>query len=180
MIEKYRLLLSIYLHHLKWPTASAIIIILINFILAVISHQLSEASQARKESIKTVQLSIKKTKSMPKESLPVTKNPQDDFYSMLGSQDDLEDYLEQMFDIARKSNIYPREGTYRISRSEAGKYTRYHVNIPVNGSYRDIAESSETFLNSLQFSALEEIEFSRDNISHSQITGKLHFVLYLK
>lgn len=103
----------------------------------------------------------------------------EEFQTILGHTETLEEYLKKLFQIAGKKNLSLPQGSYKTSTNAAGGYESYSIELPVVGNYQKIRELSEEILLALPFSALEEIRFKRDSASHAILEAKLKFVLFL-
>ena len=101
------------------------------------------------------------------------------FERLLGRGDELESYLGKVFAAARRHGVSLTVGEYRLANDNAGGFRRYHMVLPVKGSFGAIQAFSQQVLLDLPFAALEEIALKRASSEATQIDAKTRFVLFL-
>jgi membrane protein implicated in regulation of membrane protease activity len=101
------------------------------------------------------------------------------FEKLLGRGEDLEGYLGKVFAAAKKHGVSLTVGEYRLANDNAGGFRRYHMVLPVKGSFGAIQAFSQQVLLDLPFAALEEISLKRASIDANQVDAKTRFVLFL-
>ena len=102
------------------------------------------------------------------------------FERLLGRGEDLENYLGKVFAAAKRHGVGLTVGDYRLATDNAGGFRRYHMVLPVKGSFSAIQAFSQQVLLDLPFAALEEISLKRASIDATQVDAKTRFVLFLR
>ncbi len=102
------------------------------------------------------------------------------FERLLGRGEDLETHLGQVFAAAKRHGVGLTVGDYRLATDNAGGFRRYHMVLPVKGSFSAIQAFSQQVLLDLPFAALEEISLKRASIDATQVDAKTRFVLFLR
>ncbi len=102
------------------------------------------------------------------------------FERLLGRGEDLEVYLGKVFGAAKRHGVSLTVGDYRLALDNAGGFRRYHMVLPVKGSFSAIQAFSQQVLLDLPFAALEEISLKRASIDSTQVDAKTRFVLFLR
>ncbi len=102
------------------------------------------------------------------------------FERLLGRGEELESYLGKVFAAAKRHGVSLTVGEYRLALDAAGGFRRYHMVLPVKGSFHAIQAFSQQVLLDLPFAALEEISLKRASIDSTQVDAKTRFVLFLR
>ncbi|HWW72106.1 MAG TPA: hypothetical protein VN089_19360 [Duganella sp.] len=101
------------------------------------------------------------------------------FYDVLGESKYAEEQLAGLFAIAEKTNLVLQQADYRLNRDGPGRFTTYHVQLPLKGPYGAIQQFCEQALLLIPFASLDQISFKRDGIGSDVIDAQLSFTLYL-
>ena len=102
------------------------------------------------------------------------------FERLLGRGEELEAYLGKVFAAAKRHGVSLTVGEYRLATDNAGGFRRYHMVLPVKGSFHAIQAFSQQVLLDQPFAALEEISLKRTSIDSTQVDAKTRFVLFLR
>lgn len=102
------------------------------------------------------------------------------FYSMLPKQAAITTQLEAFFDAAFENQIYLDAIDYKLDEATDRGFTRYHILLPVSGSYTNIRKFVKQVLEALPSAALEGISLEREDAGDSEVDAKLHFILFVR
>lgn len=106
------------------------------------------------------------------------------FYQFLPAEQEANALLSQLLQIAEQHGLLPEKVDYALQRDSAASFSRYQLNLPLHGSYRDIRRFMAQALNTTPALALNEITFKRmeDGASASpdEVEARLRLTLYLR
>lgn len=140
------------------------------------------ANRLRTEQRKLTQLmAARNAVPPPSAATPRTENDERlaRFYDVLGESKYAEEQLAGLFAIAEKTNLVLQQADYKLNRDGAGRFTTYHVQLPLKGTYGAIQQFCEQALLLIPFASLDQISFKRDGIGSDVIDAQLSFTLYL-
>ena len=103
----------------------------------------------------------------------------DPLLSLLGEGDRVEQYVQQVFAIARATGIHLGAGEYRWMREAHADTDRYQMRLPVKGRYAEIRIFCEQVLAELPFASLDDFSLKRDNIGEAEVEAQLQFSFHL-
>lgn len=140
------------------------------------------ANRLRMEQRKLAQLTGARTVALP--PLRSTSRTENDerlarFYEVLGESKYAEEQLAGLFAIAEKTNLVLQQADYKLNRDGPGRFTTYHVQLPLKGSFGAIQQFCEQALLLIPFASLDQVSFKRDGIGSDVIDAQLSFTLYL-
>jgi len=102
------------------------------------------------------------------------------FYQSLPAQNDIPVLLETIFDAAYESNLAPETGEFKLTQEIKAPFLRYQITLPVQGSYANTRKFVNRVLQEIPSAALDEINFSREDVRVPEVEAKVRFTLYLK
>jgi Tfp pilus assembly protein PilO len=103
----------------------------------------------------------------------------DTFHAFFPGADTLPAWLERIHEAARHNGIALDVGDYQLQPGGAERLMRYHVRLPVRGSYPQIRAFVAEVLNRVPAAALEELQLRREAIGAPQLEARLSFVVLL-
>lgn len=172
--------------HLGWAGNAGLALLLLSLLLALgLAWPRSMALQQLQRDVAAMH------KAMPQhQGQWIDRSPQaslNTFYQFLPAEQEANALLSQLLQLAEHHGLAPEKVDYSLQRETAAHFSRYQLNIPLRGSYRDIRRFMAAALNSTPALALNEINFKRleDDLNagpgqaQAEVEAKLRLTLYL-
>jgi len=87
--------------------------------------------------------------------------------------------LEKLAALAEKNGLSLNEGEYKPTRDKVGRLMRLHMMFPVKGEYQQIRSFLSALPGEIPIIALENVQFTRQNVADSTVEARIRLVLYL-
>lgn len=87
--------------------------------------------------------------------------------------------LGRLLELADDSGLALSAGEYRLIAGKDKLFDRYLLNLPVQGSYRDLRRYLAALRAGFPALAIEDISLRRENIGASQIDAQLRLVIFV-
>lgn len=101
------------------------------------------------------------------------------FYGFFPPLSTLPDWLDRIYSAAEKNGVALETGEYRLVQEKGWRLARYHLTLPVKGSYGQVRGFIAQVLTEVPASALDEIGFRRDSVGTDRIDVRLRLTLYM-
>lgn len=88
------------------------------------------------------------------------------------------DWLAVIDRDATRDHLKLTQADYRIVRDTSGELTRYQVNLPLRGSYQQIAAFCNHVLRDVPIAAIESMSFERQRADDPQLEARLRLTLF--
>ncbi len=102
------------------------------------------------------------------------------FESHFPKADTLQDWIERIDAAGVAAGVSGERTDYRLAAGHGAELARYHVMLPVKGTYTQLRSLVAALLESVPTLALANIDVKRDTIGSATLEGRLEFVLFLK
>lgn len=100
------------------------------------------------------------------------------FQAFFPRAESLPQWLDTIHTIGRGSGLTIRSGEYRLERTDKGPW-RYHVTLPVAGSYLQVRQFITFVLRELPAASLDDVQLRRDPTAGDRVEARLRFSLHL-
>lgn len=101
------------------------------------------------------------------------------FHALFPPAENLPDEIEQLFALARASNLRLFQGEYRIERRPSGLIA-YRVVLPVRGSYAQIRAFAGHVLKGMPIASLDALRFERKKSAETQLDAQLRLTIHFR
>lgn len=101
------------------------------------------------------------------------------FHALFPLSDRLPDEVEQLFALARASNLQLLQGEYRVERRAAGLIA-YRIVFPVRGSYAQIRTFVGYVLMGMPITSLDALRLERKKRVATQLDAQLLFTIHFR
>ncbi len=102
------------------------------------------------------------------------------FYERLADARQAPEIASQLHATARAAGLTLERGDYRPAADASGKFVRYQIVLPVNGSYLQIRRFLADALLGMPGLALDAISFRREDAQSAQLQAQLRFTAFLR
>jgi hypothetical protein len=103
-----------------------------------------------------------------------------EFYRIFPEEQYSPQWLEKLAALAEKNGLSLNEGEYKATRDKAGRLMRFQMMLPVKGEYPQIRRFLAALRAEAPIIALENVQFSRQNIADSTVEAQIRLALYLE
>jgi Tfp pilus assembly protein PilO len=160
-----------------WPALVAGLLVLV----AILLYALGVRALQREVADLKLQAEAARTKlrsgSLATRKAPATVAEQlRTFQAFFPRADSLPHWLDTIHTIGRGSGLLIRSGEYRLERPEQGPW-RYHVTLPVSGSYLQVRQFITFVLREVPSASLDDVQLRRDAGSE-RVDARLRFSLH--
>ncbi|HXF15415.1 MAG TPA: hypothetical protein VN496_00335 [Burkholderiales bacterium] len=122
-----------------------------------------------------------RTNTLPKNAVPAQPTAQlADFYGRLPEARQAPEIAAKLHTYARNSGLTLERGEYRPQQDALGRFIRYQIVLPVNGSYPQVRRFLGEAMRDLPGLALDGIDFSREAAGSAQLQAELRFTAFLR
>jgi Tfp pilus assembly protein PilO len=122
-----------------------------------------------------------RTNGRPKSAAPVQPKLQlADFYGRLPDVKQAPEIASQLHVYATNAGLTLERGEYRPQQDASGKFIRYQIVLPVNGSYPQVRRFLGEAMRDVPGLALDGITFRREAPGSSQLQAELRFTAFLR
>lgn len=102
------------------------------------------------------------------------------FYRIFPAQRSAPQWLEKLAALAEKNGLSLNEGEYTVAQTGPGRLLRFQMVLPVKGEYPQIRSFLTALPAELPVVALENVQFSRQNIADATVEAQIRLALYLE
>lgn len=95
-------------------------------------------------------------------------------------EDQLHVELGRLLELADQKGLQLSAGEYRLLAGKDKLFDRYVLNLPVQGSYRDLRRYLTSLRSEFPALAIEDINLRRENIEASAIDAQLRLVIFAR
>jgi hypothetical protein len=122
-----------------------------------------------------------RTNALPKLATPARPKVQlADFYGRLPEVKQAPEIASRLHAYARNAGLTLERGEYRPQPDASGRFIRYQIVLPVNGSYPQVRRFLGEAMRDLPGLALDGISFTREGPASSQLQAELRFTAFLR
>lgn len=167
-------------HHVGWPGAAGILLLVTGCAGLVYSGFWLESSLDRERA--GLAEATRQAKARPAAPAEVRAPPSarlDQFYAEFPEMRQIPATLRAVLEIASARGMSLDQGQYRLVGDAGGPMMRYHLTLPMRGSYRQMRAFIEQALAELPALALDSIEFRRDTVGATELESVVEFSLYV-
>ena len=101
------------------------------------------------------------------------------FHNLFPPVETLTDQLEQLYGIARRSQLELAQGEYRLERRSAGLWS-YRVVLPVRGTYPQIRGFVASVLKTMPIASVDGLRFERKKAADTQIDAQVRLTIHFR
>lgn len=102
------------------------------------------------------------------------------FYRVFPEERNSPQLLEKLAALAEKNGLSLNEGEYKALPDKGGRLLRFQMVLPVTGEYRQIRAFLTELSAEIPALALENVQFSRQNVSDAAVEARIRLALYLE
>ncbi|HLP97443.1 MAG TPA: GspMb/PilO family protein [Sideroxyarcus sp.] len=169
-----------WLRMLGWPGMVAIGIMAAfpPFYLSVIAE-----AQERLESVRHSTLALRQQNAADGAAGETGGTPVDQlaaFYRMFPAERDTPQRLKQLAALAEKNGLSLDEGEFEVVQAPGGRLLRLRMVLPVKGEYPRIRGFLAALPAEIPGIALENVQFSRQNVTDPAVAAQIRLALYLE
>lgn len=99
------------------------------------------------------------------------------FQAFFPRAESLPHWLDTIHTIGRAAGLVIRSGEYRLERPEQGPW-RYHVTLPVSGSYIQVRQFITFVLREVPAASLDDVQLRRESGAGDRVEARLRFSLH--
>jgi Tfp pilus assembly protein PilO len=103
-----------------------------------------------------------------------------EFYRIFPDERSSPQWLGKLVALAAKNGLALHEGEYKATRDKVGRLTRLQMVLPVKGDYLQIRSFLAMLTAEIPIIALENVQFTRQNITDSRVEASIRLALYLE
>jgi len=103
----------------------------------------------------------------------------DQFHADFPGLDEIPPVIGSLLKIATAQGMSLDQGQYRLASDPGGPLMRYHLTLPVRGSYRHLRAFVEQALADLPALGLDSVEFRREAVGATELESVVEFSLYV-
>lgn len=103
-----------------------------------------------------------------------------EYYRIFPEERNAPQWLKKLFALAGKNGLSLQEGEYKTVRDKVGRLMRFQMVLPVTGEYRQIRRFLAALPAELPIIALENVQFSRQNVADPFVDARIRLTLYLE
>ena len=159
-----------------WPAILAVLLVLaaaiLHFVAARASQRELETLRVQAQAAQQKLRSGKLQGSAAPASVPEQLRSFQAFFPQANS---LPHWLEMIHKIGRGAGLVIRSGEYRLERQD--RLWRYHVTLPVSGSYMQVRQFITFVLREVPAASLDDVQFRREQ--GDRVEARLRFSLHL-
>lgn len=102
------------------------------------------------------------------------------FYRVFPEERNSPQLLEKLAALAEKQGLSLNEGEYKAMPDKGGRLLRFQMVLPVKGEYRQIRAFLTELSAEIPVLALENVQFSRQNVADAAVEARIRLALYLE
>ena len=103
-----------------------------------------------------------------------------EFYRIFPQERNAPQWLKKLFALAEKNGLSLQEGEYKANRDKVGRLLRFQMVLPVKGEYPQIRRFLAALPAEIPIIALENVQFSRQNVADPVVEARIRLTLYLE
>lgn len=103
-----------------------------------------------------------------------------EFYRAFPAERYSPQWLGKLAVLAEKNGLNLNVGEYKATRDKVGRLVRFEMTLPVRGQYSQIRRFLSALPAETPIIALENVQFSRQNIADSTVEAQIRLALYLE
>lgn len=102
------------------------------------------------------------------------------FYRIFPEERYSPQWLEKLAALAEKNGLSLDQGEYKATQDKAGRLMRFQIMLPVKGEYPQIRRFLAALPVETPIIALENVQFTRQNIADSTVEARIRLTLYME
>lgn len=146
------------------------------FLVIAVKPLEARNEQLEKQLARTLRQDPASGYSLPRASVPAAQLVA--FYQFFESERTANDWLARLHAIGREAGVEFRSAGYRM-RDTGTRVERYEIALPVTGSYAQIRAFLESALAEIPVLSLDQVSFSKQNVSEPWVQAELRLSLHL-
>lgn len=103
-----------------------------------------------------------------------------EFYRIFPEERHSPQWLEKLVALAEKNGLSLDQGEYKVTQDKAGRLMRFQITLPVKGEYPQIRRFLAALPAETPIIALENVQFTRQNIADSTVEAQIRLALYME
>lgn len=103
-----------------------------------------------------------------------------EYYRIFPAQRNAPQWLKKLFALAAQNGLSLQQGEYKTERDKVGRLQRFQMVLPVRGEYTQIRSFLAALATEIPVIALENVQFSRDNVDDPVVEARIRLTLYLE
>lgn len=103
-----------------------------------------------------------------------------EYYRIFPEERNAPQWLKKLFALAGKNGLSLQQGEYKAVRDKVGRLMRFQMVLPVTGEYRQIRRFLAALPAEIPVIALENVQFSRQNVADPFVDARIRLTLYLE
>lgn len=103
-----------------------------------------------------------------------------EFYRIFPEERYSPQWLEKLVALAEKNGLSLDQGEYKVTQDKAGRLMRFQIMLPVKGEYPQIRRFLAALPAETPIIALENVQFTRQNIADSTVEVQIRLALYME
>lgn len=125
-----------------------------------------------------VQQQLRSGQLAPRERPATVSEQLRTFQTFFPRADSVPHWLDTIHTIGRASGLAIRSGEYRLERAEQGLW-RYHVTLPVSGSYVQVRQFITFVLREVPAASLDDVQLRKEAGAGERLEARLRFSIHL-
>lgn len=101
------------------------------------------------------------------------------FHAFFPAAHSTPEWLAKIHAAAAKQGVQLAAGEYRVARSPGARLVRYHITLPVQGTYPQVRAFVAGVLESVPAAAVDEVSLKRDAVSSPRLEARVRITLFL-
>jgi Tfp pilus assembly protein PilO len=167
-------------HQVGWPGVTGIFLLVAGSAGLLYSGFWLETTLERERAV--LEEASRLAKARPAAPAEVRAAPSvrlDQFYADFPDLQEIPASLRAVLQIATDKGMALDQGQYRLVGDAGGPMLRYHLTLPMRGSYRQLRAFIEQAMAELPALALDSVEFRREAVGATELESVVEFSLYV-
>ena len=148
-------------------------------ILILFFVSLPKAQELQALQLKQAEQNLSAKQNIKLDVVDANFNVEQQFYALLPNKSQANSKITAILHAASANGLTTDKIDYAQSTS-ATSIVQYHVNLPAQGSYKQIRQFINQALNTLPSLALDEVSLRRDDITSEVLDARIQFTLYVQ
>ncbi|MDO9271493.1 MAG: hypothetical protein Q7T94_00555 [Rugosibacter sp.] len=160
-----------------WPAAAGLVLI-----VSAIIWQLFGAPTLKAQTIALHTQQVELRKQLAQQSKPqeTSRSRLDALYASLPVASGTLAAVKTIHQAAAANGVKLAHGEYRLVRDTGTPLLRYQITLPARASYPQLRAWLAEIMNALPSTALDEINFRRDDVGSPSVESRMRLTLFLK
>jgi Tfp pilus assembly protein PilO len=161
-----------------WPMLAAIALLVAGLVLYFAGvRRLQDQVQDLRNEAELAQQKLRSGKLQGVRGPATVSEQLRSFQAFFPRADSLPHWLETIHKIGGGAGLVIRAGEYRLERPEQGPW-RYHVTLPVSGSYLQVRQFITFVLREVPAASLDDVQLRREPGAGERVDARLRFSLH--